>query len=256
MISPKASIGASCTIAASAIIHDNVTLGAGSTVGEFCILGHPALGDAAGQMLTIGEGALIRSHTVIYEGSNFGPQLRVGHSSMLREGIVAGINFQVGSFNDLEGDTTVGDWTRFHSNVHIGRGAVIGSFVWIFPYVVLTNDPLPPSWMKEGVTVGDGAAICTSAVVLPGATIGRGAFVAAMTRAKGDVPPAALVIGGEGKIIGTIDKLKHKASGKQHPWMSHAAGNYPPEAQERIRALHAQVLADIEATKAALAKAA
>lgn len=256
MIASKATIGANCRIAPSAVIHDNVMLGNGSTVGEFCVLGHPAEGGAAGKPLVIGEGSLVRSHTVIYEGSSFGPQLRVGHSSMLREGITAGVNLQVGSFNDLEGDCVIGDWTRFHSNVHVGRGAIIGSFVWIFPYVVLTNDPLPPSWLKEGVTVGDGAVICTSSVVLPGANIGRGAFVAALSRAKGDVPPAALVLGHDGKIIGTVSKLKHRSSGKQHPWMGQAEEHYPVEAQPRLAALFEQVRADIEATKELLSRVA
>ena len=27
-----------------------------------------------------------------------------------------------------------------HSNVHVGQLSVIDDFVWIFPYVVLTND--------------------------------------------------------------------------------------------------------------------
>ena len=38
--------------------------------------------------------------------------------------------------------------------------------LWIFPYVVLTNDPHPPSDMMHGVTVNDFVAIATLSVVL------------------------------------------------------------------------------------------
>lgn len=255
MISEKAEIGKNVTFGANVRVHDNVVIGDNAVIGDFCILGHPAGGDYRGKPLVLGEGAIIRSHSVLYEGSEFGPDLRVGHSTLIREGLVAGRNLQVGSFNDLEGEAKIGDWVRFHSNVHIGRGADIGDLVWIFPYVVLTNDPIPPSGLKEGVTLGAGSVICTSAVILPGASLGVGAFVAAMSRARGSVPAGALVVGGEGKIIGSIRKLKHRPSGKQHPWMSHFATAYPQDAQARIQALHHEVEAAIVALENSLAQA-
>jgi UDP-3-O-[3-hydroxymyristoyl] glucosamine N-acyltransferase len=253
LISSKARIGANVTLGAHVRIHDNVVIGDNTSIGDFCIIGHPASGEYRGKPLVIGAGAVIRSHSVLYEGSTFGLDLRIGHTSLIREGIEAGKNFQVGSFNDLEGEAKIGDWVRFHSNVHIGRGALIDDFVWIFPYAVLTNDPIPPSGLKEGVTLGAGSAVCTSAVVLPGAVVGRGAFVAAMTRARGNIPAGALVVGGEGEIVGSIRKLKHKPSGKQHPWMSHFASYYPEEAQPRIAALHCLLEQDIDRLEAELA---
>lgn len=253
LISSKAHIGANVTIGAHVRIHDNVVIGDNSVIGDFCIIGHPAGGEYSGVPLVIGTGSVIRSHSVLYEGSTFGPDLRVGHTSLIREGVKAGINFQVGSFNDLEGEACIGDWVRFHSNVHIGRGAVIGDLVWIFPYAVLTNDPIPPSGLKEGVILGAGSAVCTSAVVLPGTEVGRGAFVAAMTRARGKIPGGALVVGEEGTIIGSIRKLRHKPSGKQHPWMSHFAPYYPEAAQARIAHLHRELEQDIDKLEAELA---
>lgn len=242
MISKKANLHPSVKIGHGSIIHDNVTIGENSVIEEYCIIGYPASNSFKGKPVVISENSVVRSHSVVYEGSTFGAELKVGHHSMLREGIEAGKSFQVGSFNDLEGDCTIGDYVRFHSNVHIGRGAKIGNYVWIFPYAVLTNDPIPPSGLKEGVTVEDGAVICTSAVILPGTTIGKGAFVAAMSRAKGVVPPASLIVGFDGTNVGNISKLKHKLSGKQHPWMSHFSGYYPNESQNDIAQLHKDIL--------------
>ncbi|WP_212644806.1 N-acetyltransferase [Delftia sp. PE138] len=246
MISSRAKIGRSVTLGAHVRIYDNVEIGDDSVIEDFCVIGHPAGGEYKGKPLKIGARSIIRSHSILYEGSSFGPDLRVGHTSLIREGVQAGLNLQVGSFNDLEGDAIIGDWVRFHSNVHVGRGAVIGDLVWIFPYVVLTNDPIPPSGLKEGVTLEAGSAICTSAVVLPGTKVGRGAFIAAMTRARGNIPGGALVVGGEGQIVGSIKKLRHKETGKQHPWMTHFTDYYPAEAQTAIKELHLAVEADIE----------
>jgi len=225
-------------VASTAIIYPNVEIGEGSEIGHYCIIGHPATGEAAGKKLKIGKNAIVRSHTIIYEGSEFGDDLRVGHSTMIREGIKAGLNWQIGSFNDIEGDCEVGDYVRFHSNVHIGRGAKIGDLVWIFPYVVLTNDPIPPSGLKEGVSVESGAVICTSSVVLPGAHVGRGTFVAALTKAKGRMEDWHMYVGERCTDVGSVAKLFHKPSGKRHPWMQHFR-SYPEPAQKRIDALWA-----------------
>jgi UDP-3-O-[3-hydroxymyristoyl] glucosamine N-acyltransferase len=246
-VSSKAQIGINVQIGYCARIYENAVIGDNSVIDDFACVGYPASGKERGIPVVIGDGAIVRSHSVLYEGSTYGPQLRVGHHSMLREGIRAGKNFQVGSFNDLEGDAAIGDWVRFHSNVHIGRGSVIGDLVWIFPYVVLTNDPIPPSGLKEGATVGDAAVICTSAVVLPGTEIGIGAFVAAMSRARGVVPAGALVVGFEGKVVGSIKKLRHRRSGKQHPWMTHFSEYYPQEAQTRIQEIYQALLPQLEA---------
>ena len=234
MISERARVGRGVRIGDHVRIHDNVRLGDDCVIGDFVILGHPAGGDYQGKMLEVGAGAQIRSHCVMYEGSRFGSDLRVGHHSLVREGIEAGCNLQIGSFNDLEGDAKFGDWVRLHSNVHIGRGAVIGDLVWIYPNVVLTNDPIPPSGLKVGVTLGAGSVICTGSVVLPGTEVGIGAMVAAMTQARGKVPAGALVAGSDGRIVCSIARLSHRPSGKRHPWMNHFASYYPQEAQPRI----------------------
>ena len=234
-------IGKDVKIADTAIIHPNVEIGDNTVIEDFCIIGYPAPGEHKGKKLIIGKNSIIRTHSTLYEGSIFGDGLRVGHSTLIREGVRAGVDFQVGSLNDLEGDFTVGDYVRFHSNVHIGKGAKIGNYVWIFPYVVLTNDPIPPSGLMEGVTCEDGSIVCTMSVILPGVTIGMGALVGAYSRVSKDVPPCKIVVGAQGKIVANINKLKHEKSGKSHPWMSFFR-RYPEEAQLGIDDLHSKIL--------------
>ena len=254
MISTQAKIGGNCSIADTAIIHDNVILSEGCSVEHYCELGHPAPGEFRGKPLVLGSNSLVRSHTVLYEGSIFGDDLRVGHHSLVREGVVAGKNLQVGSFNTLEGDLKIGDWCRFHSNVHVGRNAEIGDLVWLFPFAMLANNPLPPSELIDGVTIGPAAVIGTTSVLLPGACIGRGAFIAANSCVGGNIVAASHVSGPEGKVKGTINELIHFESGTRHPWMNHFSHSYPEQAQKRIAELYQLIKGDIAILRSQLKK--
>ena len=87
-----------------------------------------------GEKLVIGKSSYIRSHSIFYEGSTFGDKLITGHRVIVREQVHAGMNLQIGSLSDIQGHSEIGDYVRFHSNVHVGQKAKIGNFVWIFPY--------------------------------------------------------------------------------------------------------------------------
>lgn len=242
-ISKKAKLGRNIYLGSNVKIHDNVIVGDNCSIGDFCILGHPSLGESKKKNLVIGDRANIRSHSILYEGSEFGPDLNVGHHSLIREGVNAGVNLQIGSFNDIEGNCKIGDWVRFHSQVHIAREAEIGDFIWMFPNTCLTNDPIPPSGIIEGIKVGSGTTICTNSIILPGTSIGKGSFITAMSLAKGNIPGGVIVHGHKSLIIGSVRNIYHLPTKKRHPWMSHFKSYYPIEAQERLNNLHEEVLA-------------
>lgn len=154
----------------------------------------------------------------------------------VREGIVAGEDLQIGTLSDLQGHCSIGNHVRLHSNVHIGQRSVIGNFVWIFPYVVLTNDPHPPSEILQGVTVDDFAIIATMSTVLPGKHIGQGALIGAMSLVREDVPADTICVGVPGRNIGSTDRIKFKDSGKPvYPWRRHFQRGYPAEITDTWR---------------------
>ena len=160
IISPSAVIGKNVSIGPYSIVHDGVNIGNDTVIESHCEIGHPSP-LAEGTPLILGKSSLIRSHSIFYAGSTFGDRLVTGHRVTVREKTVAGINFQIGTLCDIQGHCSIGDYVRFHSNVHIGQHSRIGNFIWIFPYVVLTNDPHPPSNVMQGVIVEDFAAIAT-----------------------------------------------------------------------------------------------
>jgi acyl-[acyl carrier protein]--UDP-N-acetylglucosamine O-acyltransferase len=228
VISPHAKIGHNVRIGPFTIVHDDVVIGDDTTIDSHCEIGYPSA-LAAGSALVIGAASLIRSHSVLYAGSTFGARLVTGHRVTIREQTTAGINLQVGTLSDIQGSCTIGDYVRFHSNVHVGQHSRIGNFVWIFPYVVLTNDPHPPSDVCMGATIEDYAAIATMSVVLPGVTVGTGALVAAHSSVARDVAPDTVVGGAPAKYLCDTSKIKLKTAPdvSAYPWRKHFHRGYP-----------------------------
>lgn len=229
---PDVTIGEDVKIGDYTIIHPGTVIGRGARIGAFCELGVPS-GTAIRRGLTFGENALIRSHSVFYDGSSFGPSLRTGHRVTVRENTVAGESLQIGTLSDIQGHCTIGNHVRFHSNVHIGQGSTIDDYVLIFPYVVLTNDAAPPSDYLEGVTVGKYAVVATMSTILPGLTLGEGALVGAMTLVREDVGPNMICVGVPGKVIGSTSRIKLKRDGTAaYPWRRHFHRGYPDSVVE------------------------
>lgn len=228
IVSKNATIHEGVSIGAFSIVHDNVVIGAGSRIEAFCELGLPTpLGD--GSPLQIGPNSLIRSHSCFYESSKFGSRLVTGHRVTVRERTTAGENLQIGTLSDIQGTCNIGHYVRLHSNVHIGQHSTIEDFVWIFPYVVLTNDPHPPSEVRLGVTVREFAAIATMSVILPGVTIGRDSLVGAHSSVTRDVPEGAVVAGVPAKFVCDARniKLRDGAGDPAYPWRKHFQRGYP-----------------------------
>lgn len=228
IISSVAKIGEGVEIGPYSIIHDNVILSDRVTVGSNCELGiSNGLGD--GTPLIIGSDSLIRSHSVFYEASSFGERLTTGHHVIVRENTKAGKAFQIGTSSEIQGDCSIGDYVRFQSNIFVGKKTRIGNFVWVLPYVVLTNDPTPPSNVLIGCTIQNYASVSAASVVLPGVTVGRHALVAARTCVTKDVPDYMAVAGTPGRIIGEAKniKLRDGSNRPAYPWTTHFTRGYP-----------------------------
>ncbi len=234
IVSPKAKIGTDVSIGAYSIIYDNVVIGDNTIIEPYCELG-VANHLSGGDKLFIGADSHIRSRCTFYEGSKFGDKLVTGHSVTVREKTNAGENLQIGTLSDIQGHCTIGDYVRTHSNVHIGQHSKVGNFVWIFPYVVLTNDPHPPSEIMQGVTVMDFAVIATMSVILPGAKISEGVFIGAQSCIGGETEIDSFYAGSPARRIGPTSKIKLKDETRNpaYPWRNHFQRGYPADVVER-----------------------
>ncbi|MEZ9421299.1 N-acetyltransferase [Vibrio breoganii] len=230
IISEKASLGDNVTVGAYTIIHDHVVIGENTIVESYCELG-VVNKFSEGKMLIIGSDSHIRSRSTFYEGSTFGKGLVTGHSVTVREKTTAGVSFQLGTLSDIQGHCTIGDYVRTHSNVHIGQHSTVGDFVWLFPYVVLTNDPHPPSSVMQGVNIESYAVIATMSVILPGTKIAEGVFIGAHSCVGGRTQKDMLYAGSPAKKVGSASKIKLKDGSRKpaYPWRKHFHRGYPEE---------------------------
>lgn len=227
IVAPGARIGAGTRIGEFSIIGEGANIGENCEIGSHCEIGVHS-GTLPSRSVEIGGNSIVRSGSIIYQGSRFGSNMRTGHRVTIREGTFAGEDLQVGTLSDIQGHCSIGDHVRLHSNVHIGQHSRVGSFVWIFPYVVITNDPHPPSEVMEGCIVEDFSVVATMSTILPGKRVGRGALVGAMTLVREDVPDDTICVGVPGKNVASTSKIRFKESGKLvYPWRRHFHRGYP-----------------------------
>lgn len=229
LVSDTAQIGDGVQVGAFSIVHPDAVLGDGTIIENHCEIGRPAHSPEDRGPLIIGRDSHIRSHSVFYNGSRFGDRLITGHRVTVREATQAGENLQIGTLGDIQGHCAIGDYVRFHSNVHIGHHSNIGNYIWIFPYVVLTNDPHPPSEVQLGVTVADYVSIATMSVVLPGVSLGQGCLVGAHSSVTRDVAADMVVAGNPAKVICETDKIRLRdgSDAPAYPWRRHFHRGYP-----------------------------
>lgn len=223
-ISKLAKIGKNVRIGDNTTIYDNVIIKDNVTICNDCVIGEP-LGTYyedekyKNPTTVIDENSMIRSHCIIYAGTELGSNFSSGHRVTIREYSKFGENCRVGTVSDIQGYVTFGNNCWLHSNVHIGQKSTVGNFVFIYPYVVLTNDPTPPSNICIGPTIGDYSQIAVFSVLLPGVKIGKHALVGAGSIVGKDVDDYQLVLGNPAKFIKDVREIKSRETGESHyPW--------------------------------------
>jgi acetyltransferase-like isoleucine patch superfamily enzyme len=195
-------------------IHENVVVGQGSLVEDYCIVGAPPRGAREGELhTTIGEGAVIRSHTVIYAGNVIGRNFQTGNKVNIRESNRIGDNVSVGTMSVIEHHVEIADNVRIHTQVFIPEFSVLEEGCWIGPHVVFTNAkyPLSPGVKDrlKGPVIRKGAKIGANATLLPGVVIGENAIVGAGAVVVRDVLPGTVVAGNPARVIRQVAELPY-----------------------------------------------
>jgi len=200
-------------------IYDNISLGEGSEVDDYVILGRPAKGVNPGErMLIIGKNAIIRSHSVFYSGSRIGNNFQCGHGALIREDCLIGDDCSVGSGSVIEFKVSIGKGVRVHSQVFIPEFSILEDGCWIGPNVVLTNAKFPRATRTKelisGVRICSNSIIGANCTILPGVVIGAGSLVGAGSVVTKDVPPGYIVVGNPARVISQVSDLRYPDTGE------------------------------------------
>ena len=191
-------------IARTAVIHPDVELGPSVIVEDFCVIGAPFEG-GSGAKTRIGPGSVIRSHTVIYAGSQIGCNFQTGNKANIRELNEIGDDVSIGTLSVVEHHVRIHDGVRIHSQAFVPEFTTLCRGCWIGPNVVITNAKYPrsPNAKSElaGAYVGEDAKVGANSTLLPGVRIGEGALVGAGSVVTKDVEPGMIVAGNPATVL-------------------------------------------------------
>ena len=206
-------------IAATAVIHPNVVFEGDVIVDDFVVIGLPASNHGNEPPKTrVGEGARIRSHTVIYAGNQIGKNFSTGHHAMLREDNEVGDDVSIGSYSNVEHHVKIENRVRLHTGVFVPEYSILAHDAWLGPRVTLTNARYPKSPGAKDELVGPRvechARIGAACTVLPGVTIGENSLVGAGSVVVRNVEAGTVVVGNPARVVNRIENLPYEEVSK------------------------------------------
>jgi len=191
-----------------------------SKVGDSCfidsdaLIGYPHKGELDKNRedvdgCTIGSNSIIRPGA-IYSTAKVGNDTRTGHNYLVRENTVVGDGCLIGTNVVIDNDCVIGDNCSFQTGAYIPTGSKIGCRVFLGPNASLTNDkaPLRTEYNLEAITLEDDVTVGSNATLMPGITVGEGAFIAGGAVVTKDVPAWTLAKGSPATFEKLPESLK------------------------------------------------
>lgn len=237
-------LGVNVKIGYGSIIYPNAVIGDNTYIGAYSIIGEPDgsfyktdsefMEGHKFKKTVIGANSIIRSHSIIYEEVTIGENFQSGHRITIREKTTIGNNCSIGTLSDIQGYVNIGNFVRIHSNVHIGQFSEIEDCAWLYPFVVLTNDPYPPMNYGKGVKIKRYAIVSTSSTILPGIIVGENALVGAHSVVTKNVDDEMLVVGNPAKKRCNVREIRDENGNSVYPWKEYIKDyrGYPWQVKE------------------------
>jgi acetyltransferase-like isoleucine patch superfamily enzyme len=120
-----------------------------------------------------------------------------GHHVLVREGVEIGRGSLIGTNVVIDGNCKIGSGVSIQTGAYICSNSIIGDFVFLGPYCVLTNDKYVAQREVElkGPIIESGASVGANAVIMAGVRIGEGAVIGAQALVTKDVPGRKIFFG-------------------------------------------------------------
>ena len=195
-----------------------IVIGEDADIDPLATIGERPARDIADLSLRLGEGACIRSGTVVYAGSTIGDRFSTGHHTIIREENHIGDEVSVWGSSTIDYGCVIGSRVKVHTCVYVAQFTVIEDDAFLAPGVIIANDPRPgsPSGRDRmrGPTLRRGAQIGVNVTIVPFVEIGEDAFIGAGSVVTKDIPSRALAYGNPARVVGTIDDLDGQPAGR------------------------------------------
>ncbi|MEJ2722765.1 MAG: acyltransferase [bacterium] len=189
-----------------------VVLGSNATFDEGVMLAYLSPRRGVSEVLRVGDGAVIRSGTVIYAGSTIGDHLETGHNVVIREENEIGSGFSIWNNSVIDYGCTIGANVKIHCNCYVAQFTVLEDDVFLAPGVTIANDIHPgcPDSREcmKGPVLKRGVQVGVNVTILPYITIGERTIIGSGAVVTRDLPPESVVYGNPARVHGSIYDLK------------------------------------------------
>lgn len=176
------SIDVDVEVGADTVLYPGVTIEAGTTIGERCVIyPHARIARSRlGNGVQVLDGSVIED-SVVADGATIGPYAR------LRPGSDIGADARVGNFVETKktrmGRGSKANHLSYLGDANIGEGVNVGAGTITCNYDGVSKSP---------TTIEDGAFIGSNTALVAPVRIGKGAYVGAGSTITSDVPDGAL----------------------------------------------------------------
>jgi len=186
----------------------NVKLGEKCTIDKVALVGYAPSRKIGDLTLVIGDGAVIRSGSVVYLGSRAGRNLETGHNVVIREQVTLGDDVKIWSNSVIDYQCEIGNNVKVHSNCYLSQLTKISDNVFLAPGVLTANEKYPTGVFSgtrvTGVLLEENAKVGMGSILLPGIKIGKGSIVGAGSIVTRDVPPGKIVYGAPARVARSV----------------------------------------------------
>lgn len=225
IISPQARLGADVVVGEFAVIHHdveiaagarlgigvivypNTTIGPGTTIQDYAILGKPPVSSKIATFgaqkyaaTTVENGVVVGTRAIVFAGCCLRAESFIGDNVVMRENCELGRKSVLGIGVMLEYGVKIGDHSLVFTGSYLSENTLVESEVFIGARVA-TASGMVISFRRQipvdsrGPTIRRGARVGTGSVLHPGIEIGAEGVVAIGAAVFEDVAPATLVLG-------------------------------------------------------------